>query len=443
MSHPITQPLRPLTEAERAELLRIRQAPTESFRRHQRAVALLAVAAGQQLTQAAHLAGWQVHDTVTRLVRRFNSSGLAALDDRPRSGRPRRYGSSERARILQELRRAPDRQTDGTATWSLSALQRALRAAPDGLPQVSTFTILYTLHEGGVSWQKTRTWCETGTSLRRGKYGTVKHHDPYTQQKQAMIERAYRIGEALGMQVWCEDEAGPYQAIPQAGISWQRRGHPIRQAHQYERGGTMKLLTLFRPATGELRAEAVDRAPNAILHPWLKEELGAILQQCAPAPAAASKGRRWVDWDIYPGAGHLDRFFPPVRVLLIWDNLAGHQSHSLVQWCAERGILLLLTPCAGSWLNMAESVQRIIRRRAVEGHHPENTETLKAWFRETVQGWNRHPTPFLWGGKRHARRDRAYARRHRQGGSGAVTLRPVPRRMRSVRYAEKRLFNAA
>ncbi|MGH3180519.1 MAG: helix-turn-helix domain-containing protein [Streptosporangiaceae bacterium] len=443
MSHPIAQPLRPLTEAERAELLRIRQAPTESCRRHQRAIALLAVAAGQPLTQAAHLAGWRVHDTVTRLVRHFNASGLAALDDQPRSGRPRRYGPAERARIVAELRRAPDRHTDGTATWSLSTLQRALRSAPDGLSQVSTFTILYTVHDAGFTWQKTRTWCETGTSLRRGKYGTVKHSDPYTLQKQAMIERAYRLGESLGMQVWCEDEAGPYQAIPQAGSSWQRQGQPIRQAHQYERGGTMKLLTLFRPATGELRAEAVDRAPNAILHPWLKAELGAIMQQCEPAPGAASTGRRWADWDIYPGAEHLDRFFPPVRVLLILDNLAGHQSHSLVQWCAEQGILLLLTPCAGSWLNMAESVQRIIRRRAVEGHHPENTEILKVWFRETVQGWNRHPTPFLWGGKRHARRDRAYARRHRQGGSGAVTLRPVPRRIRSIRYAEKRLVNAA
>jgi hypothetical protein len=48
-------------------------------------------------------------------------------------------------------------------------------------------------------------------------------------------------------------------------------------------------------------------------------------------------------------------------------------------------------------------------------------EILKDWLRDTIEGWNRHPTPFIWGGKRHARRDRAYARRHRQGGSGATT----------------------
>ena len=112
-----------------------------------------------------------------------------------------------------------------------------------------------------------------------------------------MVERAYRLGEALGMQVWCEDEAGPSQAIPQPGAWWPSEGRPIHQAHHYARSGTMKMLPLVRPATGALRAEAVDRAPNAILHPWLQEELGALWQPCDPAPAAAPAGRRWGDWD--------------------------------------------------------------------------------------------------------------------------------------------------
>lgn len=100
---------------------------------------------------ATKVAGWKAPKTVSRLIRRFNERGLAALDDLPRSGHPRRYGLSERARIVQELRRSPLRKEDGTATWSLTTLRCALREAPDGLPQVSTFTILYTLHEAGVS----------------------------------------------------------------------------------------------------------------------------------------------------------------------------------------------------------------------------------------------------------------------------------------------------
>ncbi len=212
---------------------------------------------------------------------------------------------------------------------------------------------------------------------------------------------------------------------------------PARQAHQSLRGETAKLLTLFRPDTGELRAEAVQQSTNAILHPWLKRELTAILKHCPPAPSTVPIGRRGPDWDIYPAAEQLDHFFPPVRRLFIWDNLAGHKSSSIVQGCAEHGILLLSTPNAGSWLNMAESVQRIIKRRALQGYHTYDVELLKEWLTDTVMSWNRHPTPFIWGGKRYARRDRAYARRHRVGGSGAMTVSVVPRRIRSVRYSRK------
>ena len=97
----------------------------ERQNRHQRAVALLSVEAGKTLTDAAKVAGWKAPKTVSRLIRCFNERGLAALDDLPRSGHPRRYGLSERARIVQELRRSPLRQEDGTATWSLTTLRCA------------------------------------------------------------------------------------------------------------------------------------------------------------------------------------------------------------------------------------------------------------------------------------------------------------------------------
>jgi hypothetical protein len=242
------------------------------------------------------------------------------------------------------------------------------------------------------------------------------------------------LAERLGLPLGGEDEAGPYQTIPHPGSAFRPEGMPATQDHQYIRGKTCKLLTLFRPATGQLRAEPVDQSTKAILHPWLCRELAAILKTCPPAPEEIPDGRRWQDWDPFPAADQLDRKYPPWRMLLILDNLAGHSSRDWVRCCHEQGIGLLYTPCAGSWLNMAESVQRIIIRRAMEGHHVYDVEILKDWLRDTIEGWNRHPTPFIWAGKRHARRDRAYARRHRQGGSGATTQYVLPRRIRSVRY---------
>ncbi len=94
-----------------------------------------------------------------------------------------------------------------------------------------------------------------------------------------MIEQAYEQAEAAGIVQLNEDEAGPYQAIPQPGACWQPEGHPALQPHEYERGGTAKLLTLFRPATGQVRAKGVISATNAVLHPWLKEQLAEILAE--------------------------------------------------------------------------------------------------------------------------------------------------------------------
>lgn len=184
MSRLASEPLRLVTEEENKELQRVSRASSETRIRHQRAVALLAVAEGKSLSEAARLVGWKGHDPVTKVTRRFNGMGLAALDDPARSGHPCGYGPDEKARILQEARRIPDRVEDATGTWSLSLFQRALRAAPDGLTKVSTFTILPTFHEAGYSWQKNRTWCHTGRTLKKGEDGTISQsEDPYTQEK--------------------------------------------------------------------------------------------------------------------------------------------------------------------------------------------------------------------------------------------------------------------
>ena len=233
-----------------------------------------------------------------------------------------------------------------------------------------------------------------------------------------MIERAYAVGEALGIEVWCQDEAGPFQAIPQSGSSWRPEQEGQLQPHEYIRGGTAKLLTLFRPATGELRAQGVKSAPNVVLHPWLKTQIEHILgdrPHSAGAPSAPSAaGADWEEWLGYK----LHKELPPIRMLLIWDNLAGHKSLDMVMWLLEHGVVPLYTPLSGSWLNMAESVQRIVVRRALCGQHPQSAEEVIGWLDETVKGWNRHPTPFEWGGKRQERRKRARSRR--LGGSGAV-----------------------
>ena len=119
---------------------------------------------------------------------------------------------------------------------------------------------------------------------------------------------------------------------------------------------------------------------------------------------------------------------PPLRMLLVLDNLAGHKTPDFVLWLVAHGIMPLYTPLAGSWLNMAESIQRILVRRALTGQSPESPEQLIHDLEAVAAHWNQAPTPFVWGGKRATRRTRSRQRRHTLGGSGACTRRPVSRR---------------
>jgi hypothetical protein len=81
---------------------------------------------------------------------------------------------------------------------------------------------------------------------------------------------------------------------------------------------------------------------------------------------------------------------------------------------------------------MAESIQRILKRRALNGQYPQTTDQIIAWFEAVAQHWNEVPTAFAWGGKRWRRRQRQRERRHRVGGSGAYTRTPLRRRARAM-----------
>jgi hypothetical protein len=189
-------------------------------------------------------------------------------------------------------------------------------------------------------------------------------------------------------------------------------------------------LTLFHPARGVVRVKGVTRTANAVLHPWLEAELTEILA-ALPEPAVlppAENRRCWERWqDGLTVRISLPAVPPPLRLLLGLDNLTGHYTATFVRWLFAHGIMPLSTPLSGSYLTMAESLQRILKRRALAGQQPTSPQDIITWLEAEARGWNRHPTPFIWGGKRHERRVRARARRHAVGGSGAQTYEALPR----------------
>jgi hypothetical protein len=206
------------------------------------------------------------------------------------------------------------------------------------------------------------------------------------------------------------------------------------------------MLTLFRPADGRVRVQGATSTTNFVLHAWMKRELSEILAESssnsAATPTEASAVSRdslrsvqnrpgWERWQIgLTRPITLPKELPPLRMLLVLDNLTGHRTPEFVLWLFAHGVMPLYTPLGGSWLNMAESVQRILKRRALDGQHPETPDEVIDQLQSVANHWNSSPTPFVWGGKRAARRRRAQERRHALGGSAAFTRRPIRRRSR-------------
>jgi transposase len=185
MSRRKKDPLRPLTDIESSALTQLSRSQAAPAVQVARAAMLLAVARGDDYQQAARAAGRRSGDAVSHLVARFNAEGLDALAPRHGGGRSPAYDQAARQRILREVERPPTPDADGTATWTLSTLRKAVRAAPDGLPRVSTFTLWRVLHGAGYSHQNTRTWCSTGTALRRRKAGAAVVTDPDAEPKKS------------------------------------------------------------------------------------------------------------------------------------------------------------------------------------------------------------------------------------------------------------------
>jgi transposase len=92
-------PLRPLSTSERRaleQLARSHSAPALSV---SRARGLLAVSEGCSHTEAAHLVGRSVGDSIAKWVARFNQVGLAAVERQAGGRPPTQYGPEERDRF--------------------------------------------------------------------------------------------------------------------------------------------------------------------------------------------------------------------------------------------------------------------------------------------------------------------------------------------------------
>jgi transposase len=147
--------LRPLREDEYQALQRISRSRTDEARRVERAKIILALAAKERVAAIAERHQRSL-PMIYQLLHRFNASGLQALDDAPKSGRPQTYSEAQRGQLLAIAQTHPQQLSLGFGHWTLD---RLVNYAHEQLAiSISRSQLGAILYDEGLRWYQEKTY---------------------------------------------------------------------------------------------------------------------------------------------------------------------------------------------------------------------------------------------------------------------------------------------
>jgi len=269
---------------------------------------------------------------------RYAASGVAGLDDEPRSGQPRRV---DHAAIVTATLTPPPRKYAVTH-WSSRLLARHLRIGDATVAR---------------AWREYRVAPWRAESFR---FST----DPELVAKVTDVVGLY-LAPPENAVVLCVDEKSQIQALDRtAPILPLQPGLAERRSHDYVRHGTTTLFAALEIATGQVTAACKPRHRN--------NEFLAFLKQIA-------------------------RAYPDVELHLVMDNYAAHKHPAIKKWLAANPrVVVHFTPTHASWMNLVEVWFSIIERQAIHRGTFESVKDLNAKIRAFLDGWNQRSHPFVW-----------------------------------------------
>ena len=323
--------------SDKAELESWLRAPTMPAGLVQRARIVLLAAEGHGTGEIVTRTGAS-KPTVIQWKRRYAEGGLAALDDRPRSGRPKQL--DDVAIVLATLEAPPEHL--GVTHWSSRLLARELG--------ISNVAVANVWRDWGLQPWRSETF----------KFST----DPELDAKVRDVVALYLDPPAKAVVV-CIDEKSQIQALDRtAPILPMRPGLPAKATHDYVRHGTTTLFAALEVATGKVTDACFDRHRH--------QEFLTFLKLVA-------------------------KTYPRVKLHVVCDNYATHKHPVVEAWLAKHPrITLHFTPTSGSWLNMVEIFFGIITRQAIRRGTFRSVTELKNAIEVYIDGWNERCKPFVW-----------------------------------------------
>lgn len=326
-----------IDEDDRATLLSWSRSSSVRAGLAMRAKIVLAVADGEGTSAISRRLGVS-RPTVIQWRNRYRAAGLAALDDAPRSGRPK---TVDDAAIIAATLEAPPEKL-GVTHWSSRLLAGQLG--------IGDATIA-------------RAWRRYG--VQPWRQGTFKFStDPQLVAKVRDVVGLY-LNPPEKAVVLCVDEKSQIQALDRtAPMLPMRPGLPAKATHDYKRNGTATLFAALEVATGKVTDACHERHGKA--------EFLAFMKQVAKA-------------------------YPRRELHVVLDNYHTHKHADIEAWLAKNPrITLHFTPTSGSWLNMVEIFFGIITRQAIRRGTFANVKELTAAISRFIEGWNERCHPFIW-----------------------------------------------
>lgn len=360
-----------LDEKARTRLQALSTSYTAPAAHVQRAKILLAFASGETVSAIARRLDTN-RPKVERTIDRALRFGVdRALDDLPRSGRPRDISEEARAWVVDLACRKPKELGYPEELWTTALLaghirQHCVAAGHPSLAQLGRGTVSKLLAEHKLRPHKVTYYLE--------------RRDPDFERKMAEVLHVYRDVAVLRAEkeagntpeliaVLSYDEKPGIQAIDNTAPDLPPvvgRHATIARDHEYKRHGTLSLLCGIDLLTGTLIARVEEKHRSREFVAWLQD-------------VHAQYPEEW-------------------KIRIILDNHSAHISKETQKYLATvpNRFEFIFTPKHGSWLNLIEVFFSKLARTLLRGIRVTSKAELKERIENYLAKLNNTPVVFRW-----------------------------------------------
>lgn len=271
----------------------------------------------------------------------YSKYGIEGLIDKEKPGRPRKFSSEDRLKVITTACQKPKR----TIThWSAKELQKEI-------PNMSHMTIHRILKGADLKPHQYEMW--------------LNSNDPEFEAKQTEIVGLYMDPPENAL-VICVDERTGMQALGRKVPNKPMRpSQPEKMEFEYVRHGTKSLIAAFVVHQGKVTGKCYDRHRHEEFIDFLEE---------------------------------IDKEYSGKELHVIVDNLSVHKHADVKEWLEKRNgrIKFHFTPTHASWLNQIELWFSILSRKLLKRGIFNSREELVKQVMKFIEEYNKEAKPFRW-----------------------------------------------